>query len=184
MFYIENNVGAGIRCYLDLKYLINNIFWGAIYMKKILSFMMVLVVLIGVLAGCNSKANNKQKKETSVDLQGNYTVKDPEGLEYDSRTVIYKPNIAGDDVYEKGGKDSYVVIYSLEKKGKYMFNVQTFDTNENAVAYQKEQGNGTVDGKVVIVESDENFFIAMESFIPSPDDFINNMKQNGYMDLE
>lgn len=163
-------------------------------MKKILSSMMVLVLLMGVLAGCAGKSNdgNKKvepKKETtvdqhSVDLQGNYTVKDPDGLKYDKRSVIYKPNVAGDEIYEKGGKVSYTVIYSLDKKGKHMFNVQTFDTNEKAAAYQKEQGKGTVDGKAVIVESDENFFIKMESFMPTADDFVNNMKQSGFMDLK
>jgi hypothetical protein len=158
-------------------------------MKKILSLMLVLVLSIGVLTGCAGKTNDgdkkdEPKKETSVDLQGNYTVKDPEGLEYDTRSAIYMPNIAGDGIYEKGGKVSYVVIYSLEKKGKYMFNVQVFDTEENAAAYQKEQGKGTVDGKVVVVENDENFFIQMESFMPTADDWINNMKQSGFMDLE
>lgn len=154
-------------------------------MKKILSLMLVLTLLVGVLTGCDSKSNDSNsKKENSVDLQGNYTVKDPEGLEFDKRTVIYKPSIEGDDEYDKGVRVSYVVIYSLDQKGKYMFNVQTFDTEEHAKAYQKEQGKGTVYGKVFVLENDENFFIKMESFIPSSDDFINNMKQSGFMDLE
>ena len=162
-------------------------------MKKVLSLIMVLALLMGVFTGCAGKSNAGDKKGEpkktsvdahSVDLQGNYTVKDPKDVKYDTRSVIYKPNIAGDEIFEKGGKVSYVVIYSLDKKGKHMFNVQAFDTKEHAAAYQKEQGKGTVDGKNVIVESDETFFVKMESFMPTANDFVNNMKQSGYMDLK
>jgi hypothetical protein len=109
---------------------------------------------------------------------------EPEGLEYDNRTILYKPYIQGEDEYSKGDRTSYVGIYSLKNKGKYMFTVEVFDTKAHASAYLKSDGKGTVDGNVWIGRNDETLFIKMASFVPTAGDWIKNLKQSGYMELK
>lgn len=156
---------------------------------RIMSLVLVLVLLASVLAGCGKASNGgnktqKTKDEHSVDLQGKYTVKDPEGVKYDKRIAVYKPYIDGDEDYKKGARYSYIVIYSLKDKGQYMYTVDIYDTKEHAAAYQKENSKATLDGTAVVTKNDATFFTKMEAFIPTLNDFISNEKQSGYMDLK
>lgn len=154
-----------------------------------MSLVLVLVLVAGVLAGCGTTSNGgnktqKTKNEHSVDLQGKYTVKDPEGVKYDNRIALYKPFINGDDMYKQGARYSYMVFYGLNGKGQYMYDVEIFDTKENAAAYQKANSKATLDGTAVVTKNDATFFVKMEAFIPTLNDFISNEKQSGYMDLK
>lgn len=159
--------------------------------KRIMYLVLVLVLVVGVLAGCGTTSNGGSKTQktnngNTVNLQGKYTVTDPKGVKYDKRTVLYKPYISANEEYKKGERYSYSVIYGLKGKGQYMYSVDVFDTKEHAAAYQKEnsKNKSTLDGTAVVVKSDASFFVKMQAFIPTLNDWITNQKKSGYMDLK
>lgn len=182
--------------------------------KKVFSMVLVLCVLVGAFTGCAKKNDSSDKKVSTeqaistekvantensvsaseastqkggakeVNLNGMYTVKDPAGVDYDTRTALYKPVVNTDDTYAEGDRYSFMVIYGKEGKGQYMYAVEIFETADQATAYQKKAGKGTVDGKAVVVTSDATFFQKMESFMPTVDDWVNNSKESGMMPVE
>ena len=123
-------------------------------------------------------------ESNTVDLMGMYTVTDPEGVEYDTRVALYMPVIESDEHYADGCRYIFCVLYGLENKGVYMYNVEIYETPEQAEAYMAQAGNGEVDGTACIVASDASFFAAMESFVPDLDTWINNQMASGMMELE
>ncbi len=159
-------------------------------MKRLLALLMTALMLVGVLAGCGGDPSDKKDGSgdaagsTEVNLMDMYTVKDPEGVEYDQRVALYMPVLESDEEYAGGKRYVFSVIYSKDNKGVYMYNVDIFDTEESAKAYLEENGNGVVDGSAVVTESDADFFATMEAFIPDAQTWIDNMMASGMMELE
>ncbi len=160
--------------------------------RKVFTVATVLFVFVGLFTACTKKnddivqadALDTQKEEsTEVDLNGMYTVQDPEGVEFDERYELYKPYIQADENYAEGARYTFAVIYAKEGKGQYMYAVDIFETKEQAIAYQEENDTGTVDGKAVVAISDADFFITMEAFVPTVDDWINNLEESGMMPI-
>lgn len=175
--------------------------------RKVYAILMMLCILMGVFAACSKKNDNPTptnvptNSPTSaptnapttaptdvpknvVDLKGMYTVKDPEGVEFDTRYELYMPYLKTAEEYAAGDRYTFSVIYGKDKKGQYMYAVDIFETEQQATAFQKKSGKGTVDGKAVVVISKADFFAKMEALIPTVDDWVNNMKQSGMMPIE
>lgn len=159
-------------------------------MKKVISLLMAVLMVACLLAACgnsNSDTNagkNPDADATVVNLMDMYTVKDPEGVEYDQRTALYAPILESDESYATGARNTFVVLYGKEGKGVYMYTVTIFDTEESAKAYADEAGAGTVDGTAHVATSDADFFTTMESFIPDLQTWINNLMQSGMVEVD
>lgn len=121
---------------------------------------------------------------STVNLMDYYTVTDPEGVDYDQRVALYMPLLESDDHYADGCREVFTVLYGKDGKGVYMYNVEIYETEEQATAYMESAGNGQVDGTAYITTSDAAFFTAMESFVPDFDTWVNNMMASGMMELE
>lgn len=170
--------------------------------------LMTLLLLVCVLPGCSSSkgtaststpqgsastgsatasndaASSASDDSSTVNLMDYYTVSDPEGVDYDQRVALYMPVLESDEHYADGCRETFCVLYGKEGKGVYMYNVEVYETEEQAAAYMESAGNGEVDGTIYITTSDEAFFTAMESFVPDLDTWINNMMASGMMELE
>lgn len=164
---------------------------------KTVAMVMALVMVGSAMTACSEKKDDTKKQATDVKkddskkdqknqvkLNDVYTVTDPEDVEYDKRVVLYKPLIEGTDEYSAGQREAFCVVYSKEDKGQFMYEVTSFDTKENAEAYQKQVKNSTIDGTVVISTSDAKFFASMESFIPNATTWTDNLKASGMMELK
>lgn len=179
-------------------------------MKRFAAILMVLVLMLGVFSACGQEnepsgetseppteptsaatepaetepaGEEEPAAENTVDLMGLYTVTDPEGVEYDERVALYMPVLESDEHYADGCRYVFTVFYGLEGKGVYMYNVETYETEEQAAAYAESTGTAA-DGTAVVSESDASFFAAMESFIPDLDTYISNNMASGMMELE
>lgn len=119
-----------------------------------------------------------------VNLKDMYTVKDPEGVEYDKRVALYMPMLESSEHYADGCRYMFSVLYGKEKKGVYMYSVEIYETKEQAVKYMETAKIGKVDGVAYVVTNDAAFFTKMESFIPDLETFINNLKESGMMELD
>jgi hypothetical protein len=183
---------------------------GEVEMKtKFAATVLALFLLVGTLAGCSSNAAGTQsggssssaagaqasvssnsatgkKQASQVNLKGMYTVKDPNGVDYDARYALYKPVIKSDDDYAKGIRYIFSVIYSKANKGQYLYSVDIFETEKQAKAYMSSdgKGKGKVDGKAYVTESAADFFAKMAAYMPTADDWVKNQKQSGMMDIE
>lgn len=182
-------------------------------MKRFIAIFMTLLLVLCVLTGCSSSgktatssgnATSAQSSadasssaaasgssaaaeggdSASVNLMDYYTVSDPEGVDYDQRVALYMPILESDEHYADGCREMFTVLYGLEGKGVYMYNVEIYETEEQATAYMESAGNGEVDGTAYITTSDAAFFTAMESFVPDFDTWVNNMMASGMMELE
>ena len=151
---------------------------------KMTAFLMAMLLLTAALAGCSSGGEKGGTYSKEINLNDMYTLTDPEGLEYDERYVMYMPILESDETYAQGKRYFFSVLYGLENKGQYMYSVEIFETEEQAAAYQEAAGNGRVDGKAVVTENNADFFVAMEAFIPTLEDWVNSQKQSGMMDVE
>lgn len=182
-------------------------------MKRFIAIFMTLLLVLCVLTGCSSSgktatssgnATSAQSSadasssaaasgssaaaeggdSASVNLMDYYTVSDPAGVDYDQRVALYMPILESDEHYADGCREMFTVLYGLEGKGVYMYNVEIYETEEQATAYMESAGNGEVDGTAYITTSDAAFFTAMESFVPDFDTWVNNMMASGMMELE
>lgn len=139
-------------------------------------------------SGSTSAAGSSSAAESgdgaTVNLMDYYTVTDPVGVDYDQRIALYKPLLESDDHYADGCRETFTVLYGKDGKGVYMYNVEIYETEEQATAYMESAGQGEVDGTVYITTSDAAFFTAMESFVPDFDTWVNNMMASGMMELE
>ena len=182
-------------------------------MKRMMAMLLALL-LVCALSGCASGGNNGAKDDgnnatslngnsggtedkqdaenggdagsgaSSVNLKDMYTVADPEGVEFDQRVALYMPILESDEHYADGCRYTFTVLYGLAGKGVYMYNVEIYETEEQAAAYLAAAESGQVDGTAYITTSDAAFFAAMESFIPDLDTWINNMMASGMMELD
>ena len=159
-------------------------------MKKLFAVLMAAVLLVCMLAGCGDSGENPQggnsgnDDPTVVNLMDMYSVKDPEGVEYDKRIAYYMPVLEGSEDYARGLRNLFTVLYGKDGKGVFMYDVQIFDSEASAKAFQTEQGEGTVDGTAFIMETDAAFFAAMEAFMPDLQGWIDSFGQAGYIDLD
>lgn len=159
-------------------------------MKKVFAILLTAMMMVCLLAGCGSNNNANDKKEdagedkTVVNLMDMYSVKDPEGVEYDQRVALYMPVLESDENYAIGERHVFAVLYGKDGKGVYMYDVEIFDTEESAKAFQEEAGEGEVDGNVYISTADATFFTAMEAFIPDLQTFIDNMMMSGMVEID
>lgn len=135
-------------------------------------------------AASGSSAAVEGGDSSTVNLMDYYTVTDPEGVDYDQRVALYMPVLESDEHYADGCREVFTVLYGKEGKGVYMYNVEIYETEEQATAYMESAGNGEVDGTAYITTSDAAFFTAMESFVPDFDTWVNNMMASGMMELE
>ena len=178
-------------------------------MKRFIAILMTSLLLLCLLAGCSSSGKTATGSSSStgsgnassaaasgssaaveggdsstVNLMDYYTVTDPEGVDYDQRVALYMPVLESDEHYADGCREVFTVLYGKEGKGVYMYNVEIYETEEQATAYMESAGNGEVDGTAYITTSDAAFFTAMESFVPDFDTWVNNMMASGMMELE
>ena len=156
-------------------------------MKKLVSIALIAVMSIALFAACSGPAvpsgETTAYDGNKVHLYDEYTVTDPEGVEYDQRIALYAPVLESDDAYASGQRDLFVVFYGKDDQGVYMYTVMIFDTEANASAYAAEKGY-TADGKAVVSSNDATFFAAMSSFIPNFQTWIDNNKQSGMIELD
>ena len=156
-------------------------------MKKLISLVLLAVMSLALFAGCSG--TGAPAGETTayvgnkVNLYDMYTVTDPEGVEYDKRVALYAPVLESDENYASGQRDFFVVLYGKNDQGVYMYNVFIFDTEANAAAYAAGH-NCTADGKAAISSNDASFFVAMSSFIPNFQTWIDNNLQSGMIELD
>lgn len=122
--------------------------------------------------------------DNQVDLNGVYTVTDPEGVEYDTRVALYRPVLETEEHYADGCRDLYTVLYGLDGKGVYMYSVEVYDTAADAEAYAAEQSSGEVEGNIFVSTSDAAFFTAMESFMPDLNAWIDSQMASGMMEID
>lgn len=157
-------------------------------MKKAFAFVLAAVMMLTLVACGNAdgQKDDGKKNEHEVNLMDEYTVKDPEGVEYDQRVALYMPILESAEEYTTGARSSYTVLYGKENKGVFMTSVVIYDSEESAAAAQKssENANAKVDGKAVITESDATFFTAMEEFFPDFQSWIDTMQQAGMTQLD
>ncbi len=174
-------------------------------MKKLFALLMAAMMLVCMLAGCGEQKNNGNAQgepnqgnvdtpqdetdpsgedDSVVNLMDMYSVEDPEGVEYDQRVALYMPVQESDESYATGVRHDFAVLYGKENKGVYMYDVEMFDSEESATAFQEAAGEGTVDGTAYIAESDADFFAAMEAFIPDFQTYIDNMMMSGMVELD
>lgn len=155
-------------------------------MKKLLAVLMVLVMATGMLVACKAPEATDNGKEASneLNLMDMYTIKDPEGVEYDRRVVLYAPTLESDENYALGLRHTFEVLYGKDGKGVYMYEVAVCDTPENAAAYKELAGFDKSDGNVAIDASDAAFFAAMESFIPDLQTWVDNLSMSGFTPID
>lgn len=172
-------------------------------MKRFAAIAIVLVLMLGVLSACGTESGKPSPApaettpaetapnesaapvaDNQVDLNGVYTVTDPEGVEYDTRVALYRPVLETEESYAAGCRDIFTVLYGLDGKGVYMYSVEVFETEEEAEAYAATQSVGEVDGKVYVTSSDASFFTAMESFIPDLNSWIDSQMASGMMEID
>lgn len=177
-------------------------------MKRFAAMLMTLLLLVCVLPGCsstketgstngpessastgsaaasNDAASSDSDDSSTVNLMDYYTVSDPEGVDYDQRIALYMPLLESDEHYADGCRELFTVLYGKDGKGVYMYNVEIYETEEQATSYMETAGSGEVDGTAYITTSDEAFFTAMESFVPDLDTWVSNMMASGMMELE
>lgn len=182
-------------------------------MKRFIAISMTLLLVLCVLTGCSSSgktatssgssagSGNATSAQSSADASGSsdsaeagdsasvnlmdyYTVTDPAGVDYDQRVALYMPILESDEHYADGCREVFTVLYGKDGKGVYMYNVEIYETEEQATAYMESAGNGEVDGTAYVTTSDAAFFTAMESFVPDFDTWVNNMMASGMMELE
>ncbi len=159
-------------------------------MKKVIALLVTVWMIVSILPACGSNNDADKKDEPAkadpavVNLMDMYSVKDPEGLEYDQRVALYAPVLESDETYEAGRRQTFAVLYGKDGKGVYMYNVDIFDTEDSAKAYAETSDNGTVDGTAVVATSDAAFFTAMESYIPDLQTWIDNLMQSGLIEVE
>ena len=159
-------------------------------MKKVISLLMAVLMVACLLAACgnsNSAENSGKPSEadpTVVNLMDMYSVKDPDGVEYDQRVALYAPVLESDESYATGVRHNFAVLYGKDGKGVYMYSVDIFDTEDSAKAYAEDAGQGTVDGTVVVTTSDASFFATMESFVPDLQTWIDNMMMSGMVEVD
>lgn len=155
-------------------------------MKKLFAMILALMMVLCLFAGCGEQTpdeTTEPEDPTVVNLMDMYTVKDPEGVEYDKRVALYMPILETEETYAIGHRSSFCVLYGKEGKGVYMYSVDLFETADQAASYA-ESGGGTADGLAVVSESNADFFAAMESFIPDLQTWIDNMMMSGMMELD
>ena len=167
-------------------------------MKRFIAIFMTLLLVLCVLTSCSSSGKTATSSgssaassgssdsaeggdSASVNLMDYYTVTDPAGVDYDQRVALYMPVLESDEHYADGCREVFTVLYG---KGVYMYNVEIYETEEQATAYMESAGNGEVDGTAYVTTSDAAFFTAMESFVPDFDTWVNNMMASGMMELE
>lgn len=164
--------------------------------KKVQDYEKTIVVLLTVAVpactciGCGNAAapegadaSGASSEDSSVvTLMDLYSVEDPGDVTYDQRTVLYMPVLESDEHYADGARHLFSVLYGKEGKGVYMYNVEIFEEAERATSYQEQAGAGKTDGVAFITDSDENFFIEMESFIPDLQTMIDNLMESGMME--
>lgn len=164
-------------------------------MRKLLAMLLSASMVACMFTGCGAGSDENQSttptateaptEDTSkVNLMDLYTIEDPEGVTYDQRVVLYTPELEGSEHYAEGAREIFCVLYGNEGKGVYMYNVEIFDTEENAEAYKAKAEAGSTDGKAYITTSDATFFATMEAFIPDLQTWIDNMSMSGMMELE
>lgn len=156
-------------------------------MKKLISVALLAIMSIAMFAGCSGNGTSSGGKTAyvgnKVNLYDMYTVTDPEGVEYDKRVALYAPVLESDENYASGHRELFIVLYGKEDQGVYMYTVEIFDTEANAAAYAAEK-NFTADGKAVISSNDASFFVAMSSFVPDFQTWIDNNEQSGMIELD
>ena len=141
-------------------------------MKKAFAFVLAAVMMLTLVACGNAdgQKDDGKKNEHEVNLMDEYTVKDPEGVEYDQRVALYMPILESAEEYTTGARSSYTVLYGKENKGVFMTSVVIYDSEESAAAAQKS--------------SDATFFTAMEEFFPDFQSWIDTMQQAGMTQLD
>ena len=135
-------------------------------------------------SAAGSSSASESGDGATVNLMDYYTVTDPAGVDYDQRIALYMPVLESDEHYADGCREVFTVLYGKDGKGVYMYNVEIYETEDQATAYMESAGNGEVDGTAYITTSDAAFFTAMESFVPDLDTWVNNMMASGMMELE
>ena len=122
-----------------------------------------------------------------VDLNGFYTITDPEGVEYDQRIVLYDELSEEDEddatMYDLGIRHDFVVVYGKDNQGVFSYEVVVLETEEQAAAYAERNG-GTQDGTIVVLESDASYFEMMSAFLPDLQTYIDFMAGMGLTVLD
>lgn len=173
-------------------------------MKRFAAIAIVLVLMLGALSACGTESGKPSPApaettpaetapaesaaasvaDNQVDLNGVYTVTDPEGVEYDTRVALYRPVLETEESYAAGCREMYTVLYGLDGKGVYMYNVEVYDTEADAEAYASEQSAGEVEGNIYVGTSDAAFFTAMESFVPDLNAWIDSQMASGMIEID
>lgn len=178
-------------------------------MKRILAIVLTLVMLTAVLAACAPADNNTEGTTTAptstaptttaptttapttapvvnntVNLMDIYTITDPEGVEYDERVVLHMAYAAGDGMYEEGYRHSFIVVYGKETVPVFSYNVDVFETADQAEAYKVMAEGGETDGNVYYSTITADFFAMMAAMIPDVASYIALQTDAGYAKLE
>lgn len=155
-------------------------------MKKNIVTLLTLVMLACAFTGCGkTDAPDASTEDSSVvNLMDMYSVEDPKDVAYDQRTVLYMPVLESSDHYADGARHLFSVLYGKEGKGVYMYNVEVYEEAEQAAAYKEQAQIGEVDGAVYITESNADFFVEMEAFIPDLQAMIDNLMASGMMEID
>ncbi len=178
-------------------------------MKRTLAILLSVVLTISLLAACTPADNNTEGTTTAptstaptttaptttapttapvvnntVNLMDIYTITDPEGVEYDERIVLYKTYAAGDGMYEEGYRYSFIVVYGKETAPVFSYNVDVFETADQAEAYKVLAEGGQTDGNVYYSTIAADFFAMMAAMIPDVASYIALQSDAGYAKLE
>lgn len=151
-------------------------------MKRFLSLVLALMLLLTLCAAVAEEVIEFDPARM-VDLDG-FILTDPEGVEYETRQVLYHPTLPGETEAELGAVDIYIIYYYTGTNGKAMVTVMMFETADQALAYQADRQSGEVIDNVYVDVIGEEFFIAMAAFMPDVTEMIGNMMMSGYMELE
>lgn len=120
----------------------------------------------------------------TVNLMDIYTITDPEGVEYDERIVLYKTYSAGDSMYEEGYRHSFIVVYGKESAPVFSYNIDVYETADQAEAYKVLAEAGETDGNVYYSTVTGDFFAMMAAMIPDVASYIALQTDAGYAKLE
>lgn len=180
-------------------------------MKKLIALCLSVLMLACLLIGCAEKpategstaapqttaapettpapetttapeTNPADENNAVVDLNGEYSLQDPEGVEYDERVILYAP--AAEDEEFGNTPATYNVLYGKDGKGVYMYTVAILESEEAAAAYQEMMESGTVDDNVYVESADASFFAMMEAFIPDLQTYITTLEGAGMTKLD
>jgi hypothetical protein len=109
-------------------------------------------------------------------------LKDPAGVQYDTRTAFRYPINNDNPLYAQGARNAYNVFYSLNNKCTCIFAITEFDTTTSADAYAKASGM-TLDGKVTFTKLEGETLTGLNNAYPNLSDYFKIIEQNGFVKI-